>query len=257
MAPPRVLITFDIDGTLLQSAGPFYNLLYKRCFHFAYKTIYDKEADIEAINYHGLTDPQILVATLLHYGMHEDTIKLGVKELLLTMQSFANTHTYQIKEGLEIHPGVVQLLDCLSKRDDVVLGVVTGNLKQLAWMKLAGLGIKQFFTSPQFGAFGDDISPYEGNKSIGNLVQLAGARATELYEGGFRLRVHVGDTPQDIQGAEQGGALPIGVCTNIHSKDELLQASTSTTSKPTIFYELTDIEGFLEACTLLGPGKKH
>jgi hypothetical protein len=44
----------------------------------------------------------------------------------------------------------------LSQRDDVIVALVTGNVKEMAWIKMAGLGLLPFFSVPRFGGFGSE-----------------------------------------------------------------------------------------------------
>ncbi|XP_068664609.1 uncharacterized protein [Aristolochia californica] len=138
------------------------------------------------------------------------------------MINYAREHAKDIAEGLEVLPGVNALLDALSSKKNVVVGLVTGNLEEFAWMKMEGLGIRKYFTVPNIGGFGSDHS------DRGQLVKIAAERAEKLVPGGFDLRVHVGDTPSDIRAAEFGGALAVGVCTGIFTKEDLLQAGTGS-----------------------------
>ncbi|MQL91205.1 hypothetical protein Taro_023810 [Colocasia esculenta] len=156
------------------------------------------------------------------------------------MISYARAHVKDIGVGLEVLPGVVSLLEALSLRENVVVGLVTGNLEDIAWMKMEGLGIQNYFTTPNFGGFGSDHS------DRGELVKIAADRATKLFPGGFDIRAHVGDTPNDIKAAEHGGALAIGVCTGIFSEEELRQASCGDA---VIIPNLTDSKAFM---SLLG-----
>ena len=59
-------------------------------------------------------------------------------------------------DGLELLPGVLELLQRLQQRDDVAVGLVTGNLEPIGWAKMDALGIKHLFSDPLFGGFGTD-----------------------------------------------------------------------------------------------------
>ncbi|KAJ4974711.1 hypothetical protein NE237_007885 [Protea cynaroides] len=131
---------------------------------------------------------------------------------------------------------VESLLQELSSKENVAIGLVTGNLEEIAWMKMESLDIKKYFTAPNFGGFGSD------HIDRGYLVKIAAERAEKLFHGGFDLRVHVGDTPNDIRAGEFGGALAVGVCTGAFSKEQLEQASSGGA---VVFADLCDIEGFM------------
>ncbi|KAF8378170.1 hypothetical protein HHK36_029507 [Tetracentron sinense] len=224
----RVLVTFDVDGTLIHSSGPASNRLHRRAFSHAFLDVFGIEGTIDAIQHHGQTDPGVIVNTLVHYGIPSEvgsfhtwdvaTEKLPV--LKSRMIEYVREHAKDVGEGLEVLPGVDFLLQALSSNENVAIGLVTGNLEEIGWLKMEGLGIKKYFTVPNFGGFGSD------HIDRGHLVKIAADRAEKLFPGGFDLRVHVGDTPNDIKAAEFGGALAVGVCTGIFSKVELEQASS-------------------------------
>ncbi|CAK9861062.1 unnamed protein product [Sphagnum jensenii] len=239
----RVLITFDVDGTLMQSTGPRSNSLHRRAFSAAFLQVFGVEGSIDVITHHGSTDPLIILNTLEYYGIPQETAAPKLPELKAKMVEYAKQHSSEVGEGLEILPGVLPLLDALSRRNDVIIGLVTGNLEEIGWLKMEALGIRQFFSVPNFGGFGSDDS------NRGELVKIAACRAEQSFPGGFRLHAHVGDTPNDIQAAEYGGAVAIGVCTGIFSREVLHEASHK--EKPAIILEnLTNIQNFLSVCGL-------
>ncbi|CAO2829401.1 unnamed protein product [Amaranthus hypochondriacus] len=215
----RVLVTFDIDGTLIRTTGPTSNNLHHRAFSHAFFQVFGIHGNIDVIQHHGSTDPAVLINTLSHYGISSEAANEKLSDLKSKMIEYAKDHAKDIKEGLEVLPGVESLLQALSSRDNVFIGLVTGNLEDIAWMKMKGLGIEEYFSVPHIGGFGSD------HIDRGHLVRIAAERAEKLFPGNFDLRVHVGDTPNDIRAAESGGALAVGVCTGIFKKEELEQAS--------------------------------
>ncbi|KAK1294945.1 hypothetical protein QJS10_CPA16g00290 [Acorus calamus] len=235
-----ILVTFDVDGTLIQSIGSASNRLHRRAFTHAFNQVFGVEGTIDAVQHHGQTDPLILVNTLVHYGIPSDVATEKLPDLKSKMIEYAKEHAKDIREGLQVLPGVVSLLESLSSKENVAIGLVTGNLEDIAWLKMEGLGLRKYFTVPNFGGFGSD------HTDRGHLVKIAAERAEKQIAGGFNLRVHVGDTPNDIRAAEFGGALAIGVCTGIFSKEDLESASTG---KAVILAGLADDKAFM---SLLG-----
>ncbi|KAL2610042.1 hypothetical protein R1flu_028615 [Riccia fluitans] len=239
----RVLITFDVDGTLIQSLGLNANLLHKKAFSHAIEEVFGIVGTIDAIKHHGSTDPMVLVNTLEHYGIPLDQATFRLHDLKEKMLDYARDNANQIGEGLELLPGVEALLMALAERKtDVVVGLVTGNLEEIAWLKMDGLGIRKYFSTPNFGGFGSDHS------DRGELVKIATQRAEALYPGEFSLKVHVGDTPNDIRAAEYGGVLALGVCTGVFSRDDLLAASDN--GNCIILEDLKDSGIFFKACNI-------
>ena len=75
--------------------------------------------------------------------------------------------------GLELLPGVKELLSRLAERDDVIVALVTGNLERIAWIKMKALGVESSFTKPGIGGFGSD------DTERGALVRIARKRCAE------------------------------------------------------------------------------
>ncbi|OVA20513.1 Lipase [Macleaya cordata] len=237
-----VLVTFDIDGTLIHSTGPASNKLHRRAFSYAFLDVFGVEGTIDAIQHHGQTDPGVIVNTLVHYGIPSEVATEKLPILKSKMVEYATKHAKDVGEGLEVLPGVEPLLQALSSKDNITIGLVTGNLEEIAWMKMDGLGLKKYFTSPNFGGFGSD------HTDRGQLVKIAAERAGKLFPVKFDLRVHVGDTPNDIRAAEFGGALAVGVCTGIFSKEELEQASNGVSITVTLLFLF---------CSFISPSSAH
>ncbi|XP_024519524.1 uncharacterized protein LOC112342237 [Selaginella moellendorffii] len=233
----KILVTFDVDGTLMRSVGPLANRLHKRAFSHAMEEIFGvRDATIDVVKHHGSTDPIILVSTLEHYGVPRQEATAKLPELKASMVGYAHDHASEIGDGLELLPGVYHLLQTLSKDESFLIGLVTGNLEGIAWMKMVSLGIEEFFSVPHFGGFGSD------HEDRGELVKLSRQKALQLFDKTIRLHAHVGDTPNDVAAAELGGALPVAVCTGIFTGSELRQASGTNA---VILNDLTNAEAFL------------
>ena len=115
-------------------------------------------------------------------------------------------------------PGVRELLDRLSARDDVLLSLLTGNYEAVARLKLKRAGIGQYFTSGQ-GAFGSDCEDRAA------LPAIARRRAGEVGRPYPREKALViGDTPRDIACARADGIRCVTVATGPYGIDQLDQA---------------------------------
>ncbi|GAQ85910.1 hypothetical protein KFL_002600180 [Klebsormidium nitens] len=240
----QVLISFDVDGTLIRSIGEDANAFHKRAFSYVMKQIYGVDGTIDAIKHHGSTDKQVLINTLAHYGVPPSQSEPRVPEATDKMLEYARLHPEEVSLGLEILPGVAALLQELHSRKTVLIGLVTGNLEEIAWMKMMALGIYPFFSTPQFGGFGSD------HIERGELVKVARRRAEELFPGGIKSHFHVGDTPADIQAASYGGAHAVGVCTGVFSALELTEAGKGNKHGVTILTGLADQSLFLQTVGL-------
>jgi phosphoglycolate phosphatase-like HAD superfamily hydrolase len=113
-----------------------------------------------------------------------------------------------------ILPGIAELLVHLDEREDAVIGLLTGNLRAGAKVKLGHFGLDHYFA---FGGYGDH-----------HLDRDDVAREA-LAEARLRLNgtVHpdkiwvIGDTPLDIRCARSIGARAVAVATGWHSREEL------------------------------------
>jgi phosphoglycolate phosphatase-like HAD superfamily hydrolase len=111
--------------------------------------------------------------------------------------------------------GVPELLDALETRDDVVLGLLTGNLRAGAAIKLtaAGVDIARF----RVGAFGSD---HHHRPELPAIAQRRAREELGLDVPGERVVV-IGDTPADIECGRGIGARAIAVATGRYSVEEL------------------------------------
>ncbi|GJP86201.1 hypothetical protein CLOP_g16254 [Closterium sp. NIES-67] len=182
------------------------------------KRVFGIQGTIDAIQHHGSTDQAVLINTLEFYGIPRHISEPQLPVLCEAMLQYCREHAGDSADGIALLPGVRTLLEELTGvQPNVVVGLVTGNLEDIAWLKMEGLDVDALFTAPHIGGFGSD------HMDRGELVRIARQRAEERIPGPpFRLHAHVGDTPNDIIAARFGGAKPIGVCTGIFSKAELL-----------------------------------
>ena len=133
-------------------------------------------------------------------------------------------------------PGIEELLSVLCDREDVVLGLLTGNAQLTAPLKLleARIDPAQFIV----GAYGSDH--FDRNK----LPQLAMRRANELT--GLHLTgdntTIIGDTPADIQCARAASAKAVAVATGWHSREELSRCAPDV-----LFDDFGETEAALQA----------
>ena len=199
------LATFDIDNTLIQSsAGHMQSLI------SALKDIYGLATDIDVINHHGMTDQEIINRILERHDIDHKNIQSNLQECMSRME----LHYAQIvrSENIVIMDGVICLLTRLDQMG-VFLGLVTGNLENIARAKLNKIKIGNFF---KFGGFGSD------HISRAELVRIAFSRAENQFDlEGSNQVFHFGDAPQDMRAARKAGVTPIGVATGIFAAEEL------------------------------------
>ena len=132
-------------------------------------------------------------------------------------------------------PGVTALLQRLEESGDVVLGLLTGNIRDGAILKLGSANIRTRFP---VGAFGSDCEQREA------LPPLAVDRARALTGITFSRRdiVIVGDTPSDVTCGQALGARALAVATGRYGSAELRTAGADAA-----FENLSDTHAVLEA----------
>jgi phosphoglycolate phosphatase-like HAD superfamily hydrolase len=133
-------------------------------------------------------------------------------------------------------PGVQELLDTLARRDDVILGLLTGNLVEGARAKLEAVGIDpKLFV---IGAYGSD------HELRPELPAIAQRRTRELLGVDIPGQhvVVIGDTPADVECGRDIGARAIGVATGRYSIDELLSHGAAAA-----FADLSDTNAVIRA----------
>jgi phosphoglycolate phosphatase len=220
------IVLFDIDKTLIARSTA-----HLRAFFLSLETVYGVTAEPNVIKHHGLTDRQIIREVLRAKGVDDTTIDGGLAGCIRVMvDKFRELNP---SDDLELLPGVAVLLPELAKRN-ALLGLVTGNIEEIAWEKLAQAGIAGYFT---FGGFGSDNE----DRSIMAAIALQRCNAVYNLTGGNPVALF-GDTPYDMAAARAIGALAFGVATGHPSKGQLSAAGADI-----VFDNLADTEKVLGA----------
>lgn len=219
----RTHILFDVDQTLLAS-----NRAGGAAMRRAFAELSGAAEAFANLNYQGRTDLWIVRQVAEASGTDEAVL----------MTAYRETYPSLLREEVRTRdahalPGVVALLDALAPREDVSMGLGTGNWRDTAFIKLEHAGLDGYFET---GGFGDrhDNRPdmlREGVAALG-------------WEPGERLVV-IGDSEHDITGAHEVGAIGVGVATGNWSADELAAAGADA-----VLEDLTDLERTVTA--LLG-----
>jgi phosphoglycolate phosphatase-like HAD superfamily hydrolase len=203
------LILFDIDGTLLST-----NLAAKRAFHRAMLSVYGEAGPIDNHRFDGKTDPQIARELLQLAGFEDPVIEEGFVRLWPEYLAALERELGEPHTRVTVYPGVHELLEQLFARDDVLVGLLTGNIESGAKLKISAAQLPGSFA---VGAFGSDSERRD------QLPAIAVGRARELTGIHFRGRdvVIIGDTPSDVSCGRSIGVHAVGVATGRHSVAEL------------------------------------
>jgi phosphoglycolate phosphatase len=198
------LFLFDIDGTLLTTDGAG-----RAALKSAGADLFAIEEDLRTINVSGSTDTAIVQDILRHHSL--DVSTANVNRYLGGYLVWLKQHL--ASQSGAILPGVISLLDVLAK-DSQAIGLLTGNVRRGAEIKLTAHGIWDRFS---YGAFGDD------NSDRNQLGPIAKQRAEAALNTKFAAHdiVIIGDTPKDIACARAFGAVAIAVATGRYSLADL------------------------------------
>jgi phosphoglycolate phosphatase len=199
---------FDIDGTLANTrGGAHYN-----SFHTALREVFGCDTRIDNVPVHGNTDPGILRAALQHCGKLPDDFESRLPRAWAIMNAEVAQKADEMK--VELCPGIPELLAEL-RRQGKLIGVVTGNLEEVGWLKLERGGIRHFF---DFGSFSDTREKREDifHHGVELARNLRGPETTVCF---------IGDTPNDVRAAEHLGLPVVAVATGIYSREDLAKES--------------------------------
>jgi len=198
------VLFWDIDGTLLTTgrAGIF-------AWEDATLEVLGRQLDFSALNTAGLTDVEIATDIIARIGKSRDT--LAVQRLVGLYEQLLPSALPR-KQGCVL-PGVREILDAVSLRDDVVSALLTGNTKLGAVAKLQYYGLETYF---DFGAFSGE------HKKRSAIATQALMLAHENVSGFESERAFViGDTPHDIRCGQAISVRTIAVATGQYSVSKL------------------------------------
>ena len=218
------LLLFDIDGTLIHSAGAGVQALKS-----ALNERFGITDDLNGIEIAGMTDSGIVLSILKKHNIPETSENVSA-----FLDSYVHFLSLELprRKG-KLLPGVLDLLETLKTRPHVVLALLTGNVSRGAQLKLEHYGVWHFF---EFGAFADDH--HDRNR----LGPFARARAREKHRQEFPAAAIdvIGDTPRDIACGKALGARTIAVATGTWNREEL------ATHQPNFLIDdLSDVEGII------------
>lgn len=224
---PRLLL-FDIDGTLIDSHGAGGAAILDAAE--AYFGISREE--LPPLQLAGATDPAIAMDVFGHLG------RTHTREAVFDFLEHYLTHLRRRLQAPDFSgfmlPGVPALLEALRGENDACLGLLTGNVRRGAAIKLGRHGIDGFFAD---GGFGCD---HHDRDRLGPIAQK---RLEEVSGCRFAPQdvVVIGDTPKDIRCAAAFGAKCLAVATGQYSAEELQAHRPWRTAE-----SLADVPGMVE-----------
>jgi phosphoglycolate phosphatase-like HAD superfamily hydrolase len=216
MTPRPTVVLFDIDGTLVHTLGAGV-----RGMNAAFADLYGRIDILEGLRIAGRTDRAIVGDAFRRLDVEPTTERVtALRDAYLPHLARELAHAPD-GAGCCVLPGVVEAIDALNRRDDAVVGLLTGNFHGGAGVKLRRFGLWDRFA---FGAFGDehldrrDLVP----------VAVAAARAAGHDVSPADLVV-IGDTPLDVDCAHAHGARAIAVATGPYTREALAREGAELT----------------------------
>ena len=234
MNPTKKLILFDIDGTLLDSGG-----CCRRAARKAMLELFGTSGLMDDLPFAGKTDWQILNESLEPAGL----TRAALEARLMDFNDAVSRHLEGLIDECPVQPcaGAREVVTTLQTRDDVLIGIVTGNMAGLVPIKLRAAGYDPaVFVIGAYGSEGWERAM---------LPPLALQRAVHYAGHDFAPEqvVIVGDTPGDIECARSIQARTVAVATGPFSVEELRAHGPTH-----VFESMADRDAFLNALLVDG-----
>lgn len=200
------LILFDIDGTLIRTGGAGV-----KAFESVFREVFGLENGTGNISFAGRTD-----AGLIREMMRNHSVDDTDENFDLFFEAYPKWLTHWLGEmGGKICDGVDPFMKhCTARSGAPLIGLLTGNVRPGAEMKLRHFDIWDRF---EFGAFGSD------HENRNELAVIAWERGKDRVGADLKAEeiLVVGDTPKDVECARAIGANVLAVTTGGATRVEL------------------------------------
>ena len=225
-----LLVLWDVDYTLLNASG-----LGNRLLEAVFKDMFGRELTVIAPKA-GRTDRAILAETLALAGVPEPPAH--VDDFMTELGHRATAMAGSTGTGIHALPGAAATIAALAAAG-ARQSVLTGNIRPLAALKLAGAGLGQDLDLDAC-AYGD---AHEVRAELVTAARRAAQAAYGTDFGGWST-VLIGDTPLDVGAALASGARVVGVATGSFTGADLAAAGAHA-----VLPDLTDTALVLAAVT--------
>ncbi len=202
------LVLFDIDGTLIRTGGAGV-----RAFERTFAGEFKIPRATQSLNFAGRTDTSLVRECFRAHG---------IAATRRNFERFFDTYVFWLQHLLhEVNghqcPGVGELISGLqNSAHPPVLGLLTGNIRLGAEIKLRHYGLWDSFRS---GAFGDD---HEDRNQLAAIARDRGSLLLGRRLQGEEILV-IGDTPRDIECARAVNAQVLAVGTGGYTCQQLCE----------------------------------
>jgi len=192
---------FDIDGTLMLSGGAGLRSMNRVFFER-----YGLHDAFDGFQFQGKVDPAIFREALLLHDIKVADPDAEIPAMIREYESYIAAEMPH-SQTATIYPGVRELLERLGGRDDLSIGLLTGNVRGGALAKLSSFDLWKFFP---YGAFGSDHEQRE--KLVPIALERASRHLGRTIEPGPHVYV-IGDTDRDVACALANDCTAVGVGT--------------------------------------------
>jgi phosphoglycolate phosphatase len=197
---------FDIDGTLLRCR----DRVHIDSFLSSVRSVMGRELALEGVTLSGNTDPGILHDAFRLAHLEDAHWQPHLEAILQQMREDVAARYGEFK--IDKMPGVDEVLQHLRSKG-AAIGIATGNLESIGWLKIEFLGLRHWFT---FGGFSD--------RYVSRAEMIAHAASQARVQCGPNASVCVvGDTPSDITAAHANNLPAIVVATGRYSFEQLIE----------------------------------
>jgi phosphoglycolate phosphatase len=199
------LLLWDIDGTLISTGAAGH-----RAIELAAARRFG--GNLEGVEIAGRTDSGIAHQILAKFG--EPITEESTRSLLDLYLELLEQELPRSKG--EVMPGVLSLLQRTERQPETALGLLTGNLKRGAQLKLEYYQLWHFFA---FGAFAND---HHDRNELGAFALTRARESTGVRFLPAQVDV-IGDTGHDIACGKAFGARTIAIATGSWPREKLAE----------------------------------
>lgn len=226
------LTLFDIDGTLVESIP---NNPHAKAFTQTIENLYGIKTQLNWEGIAGLTDRLIFIDILEGVGWSREEILNKMPELIAELEAvYVNDF---VPGSVKKMPGVDDVLQLLTA-NHITLGLLTGNLYEIAKAKLTDAGIFHYF---ELGGYGSDE-----HSQRSELVSIAAERAG--LQDTLDSIYLVGDTPRDVSAARDARVFhAVGYSASHHGVESLTEAKAESVIQS--FEDLESVKAALGLAT--------
>jgi phosphoglycolate phosphatase-like HAD superfamily hydrolase len=230
-----ILVLFDIDGTLI-----YCDRVGRKSLDRAIKQIFQTKGIPSNYSLSGKTDKQIIYDILKTEKFHEEEINSKIDQVFIEYCKILKSNIKSAELNRKIMPGIIPLLNSLLEMKDIIgLGLVTGNLKESALLKLELFDLHKYFMidGELFGGFGSD------HIDRSKIVEIAVERANRFFGYDFKEKeiVIIGDSNNDILCGKHLNVKSIAVSTGEWSFEDLKKFEPDY-----LFHDFSDYEKVID-----------